>query len=97
VEEKTVGEVAEAAEVINGEGKEGDVGRVDGLDDGVVGYVGVGATFEFRPDAEKVSRGEIGGLRGGGLASEMGWNGGEGDVDGECGTVARGGGFETKG
>ena len=44
VEEEAVGEVAEAAEVVDGEGQECDVVGVDGLDDGGVGDGAVGAS-----------------------------------------------------
>jgi hypothetical protein len=44
-----------------------------------------------------VSLVEIRGLRGGGLTSKVGWNWGDGDINGESGGFGGGGGFEAEG
>jgi hypothetical protein len=46
-EEQAVGEITEAAQVVNGEGEEGNVVGVDGVDDGGVGDGAVGASRQF--------------------------------------------------
>jgi hypothetical protein len=58
------------------------VGCVDGLSEGGVVNVAVGASSEFGPNTSKVSRVEIRWLGEGGLASKVGRYGGDSDING---------------